>query len=626
MNPVANEPEKPDGGTPAEAAPPDITAFDSIAFIATSPSRPGVYRMLDANGLVLYVGKAKNLKKRVSSYFQKSGLSPRIAMMVSQIGRVEVTVTQSEGEALILENNLIKSLTPRYNILFRDDKSYPYLMLSGDDFPRMGFFRGALDKSHRYFGPFPHAGAVRESIQLLQRVFQLRTCEDAVFRNRSRPCLLHQIRRCSAPCVGLVTAAEYGEDVKNAALLLDGQGSDLVDRLTERMHEASEQLRFEAAAVYRDQVQALSQMLQKQVADTGMDVDVDVIAQAVEDGKSCVNLVMIRGGRQLGDRSFFPANTDGMGETEVLQAFIGQHYQDRPVPRLIVCPGIDEPEETASLLGNLAGYRVQMVSRPNGVRRVWAGMAEENARQALRARLTERSSHEARLANLRELLDLPDSARRIECFDISHTQGEATVASCVVFVDSEMSRSEYRRFNIEGVAPGDDYAALRQAVTRRYGKVAEGQGTAPDLVLIDGGVGQLAMAREALVELGLGEIPLASVSKGVTRKAGLEQIWIGEGRQVPLGSKNQAALHLIQEIRDEAHRFAITGHRARRSKKRVTSSLEQIDGIGALRRRELLARFGGLKGVLGASIDDLAQVRGVSRTLAERIYKELHAD
>ncbi|MBM3347607.1 MAG: excinuclease ABC subunit UvrC, partial [Betaproteobacteria bacterium] len=455
MSPAAIDPGKPDGGVPAGDGAPkhtasdgtaadgnasDCAAFDSTMIIATLPSRPGVYRMLDAGGMVLYVGKAKNLKKRVSSYFQKSGLSPRIAMMVSQVGRIEVTVTQSEGEALILENNLIKSLTPRYNILFRDDKSYPYLMLSGEAFPRLSFFRGSLDKSHRYFGPFPHAGAVRESIQLLQRVFQLRTCEDAVFRNRSRPCLLHQIRRCSAPCVGRVTAAEYAEDVKNAALLLEGRGNDLVDRLTERMHEASGQLRFEAAAMYRDQIQALSQMLQRQVADTGVDVDVDVIAQVIEDGRSCVNLVMIRGGRQLGDRSLFPVNTEGMSEGDVLRAFIGQQYQDRPVPRLIVCPGIDEPGEMASLLGNLAGYRVQVVSRPNGVRRVWAAMAEENARQALRARLSERSSHEARLASLRALLDLPETARRIECFDISHTQGEATVASCVVFAGSEMSR------------------------------------------------------------------------------------------------------------------------------------------------------------------------------------------
>ena len=610
--------------TPREALP--VAVFDSASFLASLSSLPGVYRMLDYNGGVLYVGKAKNLKKRVASYFQRGGLSPRLAMMVSQVESVEVTVTRSEGEALILENNLIKSLHPRYNILFRDDKSYPYLMLGGGAFPRLTFHRGVLDKSNRYFGPFPHAGAVRESIQLLQRVFQLRTCEDSVFRNRSRPCLLHQIRRCSAPCVGNVTGDKYGEDVNNATMLLEGRGSDLLRQLTTRMHEASDQHRFEAAAVYRDQIQSLSQLMQRQFADTGADVDVDVIAHAMENGISCVNLVMIRGGRQLGDRSFFPINTDGIPESEIFQAFVSQHYQERPAPRVIVCSGIGEPGGISSLLSDHAGHRVLVVARPHGTRREWLEMAEENARQALRSRASERSSQESRFVLLRTALELAESARRIECFDISHTQGEATVASCVVYDRMEMSRSEYRRFNIDGVAPGDDYGALRQAVTRRYGKVAEGQGIVPDLVLIDGGKGQLAVARDALVELGLGEIAVAAVSKGVTRKPGLEQIWVGEGRQVLLGQDQQAALHLIQEIRDEAHRFAITGHRARRGKKRVSSTLEQISGIGTLRRRQLLARFGGLKGVLGASIDDLAQVSGISRTLAQRIYRELHAD
>lgn len=605
---------------------PDAVAFDSAVFLSSLSSRPGVYRMLDEKGAVLYVGKAKNLRKRVASYFQKGGLSHRIAMMVGQIRAMEVTVTRSEGEALILENNLIKSLTPRYNILFRDDKSYPYLVLSGSEFPRIGFFRGALEKGNRYFGPYPHAGAVRESIQLLQRVFQLRTCEEGVFRNRSRPCLLHQIRRCSAPCVGLVSGSQYQEDVRSAELLLEGQGSDLLDRLTKRMHDASEQLRFESAAVYRDQVQALSQMTQRQVADTGTDVDVDIVAHAEFQGTSCVNLVMIRGGRQLGDRSFFPANTTGITGAELLQAFLSQHYQDRPVPGVIVCTGLGDVTEMSSLLTEHAGHRVQVVIHPIGVRREWSDMSGENARQALRSKVSERNSQEVRLSALRILLDLPESARRIECFDISHTRGEETVASCVVYAGSEMNRSDYRRFNIAGITPGDDYAALKQAVTRRYDKLVEGQGVVPDLILVDGGLGQLAAVRDTLVELGLGDIAIASVSKGPDRKPGLEKIWSGDGREVSLGEGEFPALHLIQEIRDEAHRFAITGHRAKRGKKRVSSSLEQISGIGALRRRHLLSRFGGLKGVLGASIDDLAQVDGISRTLAERIYKELHAD
>lgn len=623
---MSGEPEDPEGELRFDVPTPDTKEFDSAAFLSVLSSRPGVYRMLDEKGAVLYVGKAKNLKKRVASYFQRGVLSPRIAMMVGQIRSIQVTVTRSEGEALILENNLIKSLTPRFNILFRDDKSYPYVMLSKSEFPRLAFYRGALEKGNRYFGPFPNAGAVRESIQLLQRVFQLRTCEDGVLRNRSRPCLLHQIRRCSAPCVGLISGAQYEEDVRSAELLMEGNASDLLDRLTKRMHETSEQLNFEQAAVYRDQIQSLSHMTQRQVADTGSDVDVDIVAHAQSHGTSCLNLVMIRGGRQLGDRSLFPSNAAGIEESELLQAFLSQHYQDRPVPKVIVCTGLGDAIEMASLLTEYAGHRVLVVTNPIGVRREWWEMALENAGQALRARVSERDTQEARLSALRNLLNLPETAKRIECFDISHTRGEATVASCVVYVGSEMNRSDYRRFNIAGISPGDDYAALRQAVTRRYDKLVRGEGVVPDLILIDGGVGQLAVVREALIELGLGDIGLASVSKGPERKAGMEQIWSDEGREVPVREEDLAALHLIQEIRDEAHRFAITGHRAKRGKQRVTSTLEQISGIGALRRRHLLARFGGLKGVMGASIDDLARVEGISRTLAERIYKELHAD
>ncbi len=619
-------------GQAAAAAP----AFDSASFIATLPGLPGVYRMLNTRGEVLYVGKARDLKKRVSSYFKKSGLGPRIAMMVSQVAGMQVTITSSEGEALILENNLIKSLTPRYNILFRDDKSYPYLMVGGGEFPRLGFHRGTLDKANRYFGPYPHTGAVRESIQLLQRVFRLRTCEESVFRNRTRPCLLHQIRRCTAPCVGLVDAATYAEDVKSATMLLEGKSDDVVARITARMQESSDALRFEEAAMYRDQAHALSSMAQRQYADTGTDTDVDVIAYAEDQGTGCVNLAMVRGGRHLGDRSFFPSSARVEGEDEsaeayasvVLQAFLAQHYLERPVPQVIVCAGLvdsaDVTESTA-LLTELSGHRVQIVTRPIAERRVWLEAAEENARQALKARLAERSSQEARLVALRQALGLPESAQRIECFDVSHTQGEATVASCVVYDRMDMQRSEYRRFNIEGIQPGDDYAAMRQALTRRYGKVAGGEGVAPDLLLIDGGKGQLGVAREALAETGLADIVLIGVAKGPERRPGMEELWPGDAEQPISLPADHPGLHLIQQIRDEAHRFAITGHRARRAKKRVTSSLEGIEGVGAMRRRKLLAKFGGLKGVMGASIQDIAQVEGISKALAERIYRELHA-
>lgn len=611
-------------GQPQDSEP--APEFDSSALIASLPGKPGVYRMLGDDGSVLYVGKARDLKKRVSSYFQKSGLSPRISLMVRQIRSVEITVSQSESEALILENNLIKSLKPRYNILFRDDKSYPYLTLQGGDFPRLAFFRGSLDRSSRYFGPYPHAGAVRESIQLLQRVFQLRTCEDSVFRNRTRPCLLHQIRRCSAPCVGKISVDAYRDDVESASLLLEGKSGDLLERLSARMQEASESLQFEMAAVYRDQIQALTKMTQRQAADTGTDIDADIVSIASEGGISCVNLVMVRGGRHLGDRSFFPGNSGGASDPEVVAAFLSQHYQDRPVPRILICDGINVPDELTEWLRELAGKSVQIVERPNGVRKTWAEMSLKNAQHALRTRMAEVASQEERLRSLSELLELPEVAERIECFDISHIRGEATVASCVVYAGKGMANSDYRRFNIEGVTPGDDLAAMRQAVSRRYAKTAEGQGSRPDLILIDGGTGQLEVAREVLADLGLGEIPVAAVSKGPTRKPGEEQIWVAGGREVPLSPTDRPALHLIQEIRDEAHRFAITGHRARRDKKRVTSSLEQISGIGAKRRRDLLARFGGLRGVQGASIDDIAQVKGISRELAERIYRELHAD
>ena len=609
----------PQGRAGASPAP----TFDAQAFVASLPGLPGVYRMMGADGGALYVGKAGDLKKRVSSYFQKTQHGPRIEMMLSQVAGVEITVTRSEAEALILENNLIKSLAPRYNILFRDDKSYPYLMVSGGEFPRLGFHRGPMDKAHHYFGPFPHAGAVRESIQLLQRVFRLRTCEDSVFQNRSRPCLLYQIRRCTAPCVGLISAGAYAEDVKGAQLYLEGRSDAALRRLEERMQRAADARRYEEAAVYRDQIQSLAKVSQRQYADTGDDVDVDIVAVAMEEGVACVNLMMVRGGLQLGDRSLFPQNAEGREAKDVLAAFLAQHYLERPVPPLIVVGEEMDAAELEGILGEHARRDVRILIRPTADRRAWLEMARENALQALKARLTEQTTQESRLAALREALSLPDTVQRIECFDISHTMGEATVAACVVYDRLDMRRGEYRRYNIEGLTPGDDYAALNQALARRYGRIASGEGVAPDAIFIDGGKGQVGAAKEALAEVGLSDIALIGIAKGPERKPGLEELWIGE-RTVKLAA-DHAGLHLIQRIRDEAHRFAIAGHRARRSKSRTTSSLEGIAGVGAKRRKQLLTRFGGLKGVMGASVEDLTQVEGISRKLAEKIYRELHA-
>jgi excinuclease ABC subunit C len=599
-------------------------AFDPQALIVSLPHLPGVYRMLNARGGVLYVGKARDLKRRVSSYFQKTAQSPRIALMLSQVAAVQTTVTRSEAEALILENNLIKSLAPRYNILFRDDKSYPYLMLSGHAYPRLGFHRGALDGRHRYFGPFPHTGAVRESIQLLQKIFRLRTCEDAVFRNRSRPCLLHQIRRCSAPCVGLIDADSYAADAMNAELFLQGREDDVLQALGTKMQQAAQRQHYEQAAFYRDQIQALATTQQKQYAESSSGGDADVIACAEAGGAACVNLVMVRRGRHLGDKSFFPHNAEGGTAAEVLQAFLAQHYLNRQVPAVIVAGAKFEAQEAEAALKEQAGHPVQIVVRAQGQRRAWLEMAQKNAQLALAQRLSHASNQEARLAALREALGLPDTVQRIECFDVSHTQGEATVASCVVYDRLDLRNSEYRHYNIAGIRAGDDYAAMRSVLQRRYEKLSRGEGVVPDLILVDGGKGQVGVAREVLAELGLSDIYLYGVAKGEARRPGLEQMVCADGRRSIQLARDNPGLHLIQAIRDEAHRFAITGHRARRAKARLSSTLEGIAGIGAKRRKELLARFGGLKGVMGASIDDLAQVQGISRKLAEKIYRELH--
>ena len=588
----------------------DAAGFDVKGFINGLPSLPGVYRMLGPAGEPLYVGKARDLKKRVSTYFQKSVPSPRIRMMVGQVARIEVTATRSEAEALLLENNLIKSLAPRYNILFRDDKSYPYLMLSGHRYPRLGFHRGAREARDRHFGPFPHASAVRDSIQLLQRVFRLRTCEDSVFEHRSRPCLLHQIRRCTAPCTGQITAADYAQDAEHAALFLQGREDDVQQRLTGRMHAAAAARRYELAAVLRDQVRALSHVQARQYVESKRGVDADVIACVTDGRLACVNLVMIRGGRHVGDRSYFPANASAAQPGEVLQAFLGQHYAEQPAPPLV-----------------LVSHDVEFESAvpAKGERRVWMTMALKNAQLALEQRAREKTAQSERLAALREALQLPESVQRIECFDISHTMGEAAVASCVVYDRHAMQKGEYRRFNLRSISPGDDYAAMRQALARRYGRVGAEGGVLPDLVLIDGGKGQVGAARVALAELGLHDMAIVGVAKGPERRPGLEALILegqpGAARGLP---PTHPGLHLVQQIRDEAHRFALVGHRARRGKTRTRSALTEIPGIGAQRRQRLLAHFGGLREVQAAAVDEIAQVAGISRPLAERIYKALH--
>lgn len=597
-----------------------MAAFDPKAFLKGVPDDPGVYRMIGADDVVLYVGKAKNLKKRVSSYFRGQLSSPRIAMMVAQIERVEITATRSEAEALILENNLIKSLAPRYNILFRDDKSYPYITLTAHDFPRLAFHRGGFSRGAKYFGPFPGSVAVRESIQLLQKVFRLRTCENAVFSNRSRPCLLHQINRCTAPCVGLISEAEYDADVRLASMFLHGRTSEVVNDLTAKMHSAAERLAFEEAGAFRDQIRAVQQVLHRQYVDSGKEEDVDILVAVAEAGQVCVNLAMVRGGRHLGDRPQLPALGEDCPLEDALLAFVEQHYATLPVPPRIVTKV--SPAEVRGVLAELDKQAAVVAPRLE-IEKGWVEMAERNAQVAIRARLASSDRSQSRLEALQRALALPEPPVRIECFDISHTMGEATVASCVVCEHGAMKRSEYRRYNIKDITPGDDYAAMRQVLTRRYEKVAGGEGVRPDLVLIDGGRGQLSMGVEVFAELGLEDLPAVGVAKGEGRKPGLESLIFADGRAPLHLDPSSAALHLVQEIRDEAHRFAITGHRARRAKARVGSALERIPGVGPARRRRLLASFGGIDGVKAATVEDLCRVDGISRTLAEQIHAEL---
>jgi len=579
--------------------------------------------MLDGAGHVLYVGKASQLKKRVSSYFQKGNLSPRIQLMVSHIARLEVTVTRTEAEALLLENNLIKSLKPRYNILFRDDKSYPYIVLTGSPFPRLAYYRGAMDKRHQYFGPYPNAQAAKESINLLQKVFRLRTCEEGVFNNRTRPCLLYQIHRCTAPCVSHISAEDYATDVRNAALLLQGKHGEVEKKLRVAMEQASEAMEYEHAAALRDQLQALHTVQQKQFVESGRDTDADIVAVVEAEGALCLNLAMVRGGRHLGDKTFFPQNVQGQDSVEVLEAFLAQHYLERSVPPLIITSPEIADESLEQLLSEQAGHPVQIRSAVTGERRQWLEMAQANALLSLRQQAGMQAGQTLRLDALRKALLLPD-LKRIECFDISHTMGEATVASCVVYDDLAIRPQEYRHYNISGITAGDDYAAMRQALQRRYQKLQKADGKCPDLILIDGGAGQLGIAVDVMAELGLPDIALVGVAKGVERKPGMEQL-LRPGVEKPLQlAPDSPALHLIQQVRDEAHRFAISGHRARRGKARTSSSLEDIEGVGEKRRRNLLTYFGGLKGVQQASMEELTRVEGISPALAEKIYQHLH--
>lgn len=602
-------------------------SFDAKDFLASLTELPGVYRMLGADGAVLYVGKAKNLKKRVASYFRENLSSPRIAHMVSQIAHIETTATRTEAEALLLENNLIKSLAPRYNILFRDDKSYPYIVLTHGKFPRLGFYRGNPDRKADYFGPYPSTWAVRDSIHLLQKMFRLRTCEDTVFANRSRPCLLFQIKRCSGPCVDRVSREDYAADVQLASMFLLGKQQEVTKRLTTAMENAAQQLAFEQAAIYRDQIHSLHQVQEKQYISSSKGEDVDIIVALRESNQLCVNIAMVRGGRHLGDRPQFPTNAGESTPADAIAAFIRQHYAAHPAPAcLLVLPEPTEEEgsDTASTLAELAGRAIPLLEARSPTQKAWVDMALQNARLAILARNQASAQQAQRLVALQEALQIGESINRIECFDISHTQGEATVASCVVYDGNGMKKADYRRFNIRDIQPGDDYAAMRQAVTRRYERVASGEGKAPDLILIDGGKGQVSSALSALADLGLAHLPMLGVAKGEGRKPGLESLIFPEGREPLQLPAEHPALHLIQEIRDEAHRFAITGHRAQRGKARKTSTLEGLPGIGPAKRKALVAHFGGLPGVLAANPDQLATVSGISRELAEKIHAALH--
>lgn len=608
---TAQTPEQPEG-------------FDSKTFLAQLTSQPGVYCMIGADEEILYVGKARNLKKRVGSYFLRASGNPRIEAMVDQIRRIEITVAPTEDEALLLEANLIKDKRPRYNVMLRDDKSYPYLKVTAHEYPRIAFYRGAKSGSDQYFGPFASASAVRESIQTLQKLFRLRPCNDSFFSNRKRPCLQHQIKRCSAPCVGLITPPDYARDLANAKRLLQGRGDELAAELGEQMEKASESLEFEVAARLRDQISALKRVQDTRVVAIGAS-EVDVIAVALHASSSCISVTSVRDGLNLGHRSYFPRHPHHTDAAELLEAFLGQYYLERVPPAEILVgelpSNLDWLEHAFS---TTAGRRVAISQPQRGARVRLMEVVQQTAAQALSTRLAEAASMDMRLTELQEALELENLPRRMECFDISHTMGEKAVASCVVFNEEGPLKSAYRKFNIDGIQPGDDYAAIRQAVSRRFARVKSGEVQQPDVLFIDGGAGQLASAMDALNELGFTEIRIVAIAKGPTRKPGLEELLLPEHEHPLRLAPDSPALHLIQRIRDEAHRFAITGHRGRRDKARLTSGLEAVEGLGPARRRALLKAFGGLAQLKRASIDELAKVEGVSRTLAERVHAHFH--
>ncbi|MDY0251143.1 MAG: excinuclease ABC subunit UvrC [Pseudomonas sp.] len=604
-----------------------LARFDASAFLRTCTQHPGVYRMFSVDQQLLYIGKAKNLKNRLSSYFKSTVSAPKTAALVAKIASIELTVTANETEALLLEQTLIKQWRPPYNILLRDDKSYPYVILSSDTFPRLGIHRGSKKAPGKYFGPYPSSGAIRESLSVLQKVFKVRQCEDSFYNNRSRPCLQYQIKRCKAPCVGLVDADEYAEDVRLSVMFLEGRSNALTDELTRNMEHAAEQLAFEKAAAARDQV-ALLRRVQDQQSMEGGHGNVDIIAATVNPGGASVHVISVRDGRVLGSNNFFPQVAIEEDSADVLAAFAAQYYlgqKDRDFPsELIVSSEHNDWQAIAEAIALQCGHIIGIRHRVRSTRARWQQLAMTNAEQALQARLANRMQMSARFSALAKALDLSEPPAHLECFDISHSSGEATVASCVVFGPEGPRKSDYRLYNIEGVNAGDDYAAMRQVLYRRLSSALENKGKLPDVLLVDGGKGQLNMAREVFAELKIEQILLLGVAKGVTRKAGFETLYINDSATELNLPDHSPALHLIQQIRDEAHRFAITGHRARRGKTRRTSALEGIVGVGPKRRRELLKYFGGLQELSRASIEEIAKTPGISKTLAESIYSALH--
>ncbi len=580
--------------------------------------------MINSKLEVIYIGKAKNLKKRVASYFVKKQSSPRTKLMISKIDAIEFTITNTEADALILENNLIKELLPRYNVIFRDDKSYPYLMVTGGKFPRLMFHRGTQKKENQYFGPFPNSNAVRQSIQLLQKVFMLRTCEDSVFNNRTRPCLQHQIKRCTAPCVGLISDFDYKNDIKQAALFLKGKDNEVISDLTKRMNQSSDEFNYERAAIFRDRIQSLRQVRLKQSVSDFSENDADIIATAEGFGQVCVNLVMIRGGRHLGDKSFFPKNSVEQNIENIIEVFLTQYYNQKAPPPVLVI----EKKFDKDLIGKFFSLKeyspVKIISRIPGDKKMWLMMANQNAKIALKQKNNEHASQVKRIKAFRKLLNLSEQTDRVECFDISHTMGEKTVGSCVVFDKNMMQNKEYRRYNIENIKPGDDYGAMQQVLERRYRKIISEDLVKPDIILIDGGKGQLGVAKSIMEELGISDIVLVGVSKGPLRKSGTETLFTSNGVILENIDQSDLGFHLIQQIRDEAHRFAITGHRARRDKARITSSIEEIEGVGIKKRKILLVYFGGLEGVKKATIEELIIVEGISNKIAEKIFSFFH--